>query len=303
MVDKKVENFLKRGPRTKEEIAELFGLSSGQFKRTIMDMRKEGINVVFNPENGLYYVCKTPTQVLEPHVSDVKGLEKVIGLCSDTHLCDVGERVDFLEDFYHKCEDAGVQEMFHAGDIVDGQGVYRGQENHLKAWGAKAQAEYAIKNYPKSDKFKTHFITGNHDLSTFNKAGVDVGELIAAARPDMIYLGQYSRDVDLGNGCTLRVIHPDGGGAYAKSYKAQVYIRNLQGGTKPNIIEMGHWHDSVYLIDRNIHTFMAGCFMEQSDYMARKGLHANMGGWIVKLEIGDRGSVRRIQPEWVAYYK
>ena len=87
------------------------------------------------------------------------------GVLGDTHLCSKEEKLDELVSFYDICRKMGVKTVFHAGDIVDGWGVYRGQQAEVHTFGAKGQADYVIKNYPQVAGITTHFITGNHDAS------------------------------------------------------------------------------------------------------------------------------------------
>jgi len=135
-----------------------------------------------------------------------------VGIVADTHFCSVHEKINELHTFYEIMRKEEIGTVVNAGDLVAGWGIYRGQENEVHTFGAKNQAQYVVDNYPKVKGVETFFITGNHDLSWWNKSGVDVGDLISEQREDMKYLGQYQGDLIM-DGVKIRMIHADGGGA------------------------------------------------------------------------------------------
>ena len=225
------------------------------------------------------------------------------GIVSDTHLCSIEERLNELHTFYEICRKKGIKYVVHAGDVVSGSNVYRGQENEIHTFGFKRQADYAIKNYPLVKGIETFFICGNHDLDYWKRAGVDIGEIITAKRPDMVYLGQDQADVVLGN-VRIRLFHPGGGTAYADSYHLQRTIAALEAGTKPQILIMGHYHRTLYLFDRNVHGFLGGTFEGQTTFQLRKRINPMIGGWTVKCHIAkDKyNSVVSITPCWIPFF-
>lgn len=238
-------------------------------------------------------------KVLDHHITD-KHFE--FGVVSDTHLCSTEEKLDELHTFYDICRKVGVKTVLHAGDLVSGWRVYRGQENEVKVFGAKNQAEYVIKNYPKVKGIYTYFILGNHDESWYKLAGVDIGELIAAKRDDMWYFGFYEATITL-NGVKIMLHHGDGGGAYALSYKAQKYAEAIPSGSKPRVLIFGHWHTAHYFWYRNIHILNAGCFEGQTLFLRRKMLNPAIGGWIVDMRTTKKpNDVVSFKPAWIPFF-
>ena len=225
------------------------------------------------------------------------------GVVADTHLCSIHEKLNELHTFYAICEKTGIKQIVHAGDIVSGWGIYKGQENEVHTYGAEAQAGYVGKFYPHVDGITTYFITGNHCLSWWNRSGIDIGELIAQKREDLVYLGQYQADIELG-GVKIRLMHPDGGGAYALSYKAQKIAEQIPSGEKPHILICGHWHTSHYFFYRLMHILNAGCFEGQSAFLLRKGINPAIGGWTVKVHLANdkKRSLVSITPTFVPFF-
>lgn len=226
--------------------------------------------------------------------------EFAFGIVSDTHLCSTHEKLDELHTFYSICKKSGVKFILHAGDIVAGWGMYKGQENEVKVFGAMAQAEYAIKNYPREEGISTYFITGNHCNSFYKTAGVDVGEIISQ-REDMVYLGQCGGEVII-NGVKFQLLHPDGGGAYALSYRGQKIAEQIASGKKPHVLILGHFHVANFFFYRNIHIFNAGAFEGQNLYLLRKGLNPAIGGWICKVKAGKKDPVIALQATWIPFF-
>ena len=238
-------------------------------------------------------------------IHQFSGSEITIGYLSDTHLGSLYERPHFVKAAYEIFRKEGIKNVYHSGDMCDGEKMHRGQEYEIKYQGADAQIKNVIKIYPHIKGIKTFFITGNHDLSFYKNAGVDIGDIISSYREDMIYLGQEEADIPFKNNngkIILRLLHPGGGTAYAISYKSQKYIESLTGGEKPNIIFSGHYHKSEYIFYRNIHFIQGGTLQAQTPFMRRQNIAAMMGFWIVSFVI-NRNSVTRFRQEFFPFFE
>lgn len=244
-------------------------------------------------------------------LADVQGKIKVesrydchlrFAILGDTHIGSLYFSEAALHAFADHCKREGVTAIYHAGDVIDGHRVYRGQEFELRDLGLEAQLDRLEKVWPTG--FKTHFITGNHDASFKALAGVSVGTLIEQRRDDMIFLGEDQAQVQFqtpSGQYTLGLLHPGGGSSYALSYRPQKIIDALEGGAKPNMLVIGHHHKAEFLpAYRNVAAIQAGTTQRQTPFMARGGLAAHVGGWIVDVWVGDLHN--RIRPEFVAFY-
>jgi hypothetical protein len=150
----------------------------------------------------------------------------------------------------------------------------------------------------------THFITGNHDASFKQAAGVHVGRVIEAARPGWKFLGEEQARVEWQTPAgkfSLMLIHPGGGSSYALSYRPQKIIESLEGGSKPDMLAIGHYHKAEFMpAYRNIAVLQGGTFQKQTPFMARGGLAAHVGGWIVSVTVGKTHNT--ISAQFVAFY-
>jgi hypothetical protein len=226
------------------------------------------------------------------------------GVTSDRHIGSLYHDGAALDAFYSYAKDQGVKMIFDAGDMLDGHKIYRGQEFELRDLGLERQLDRVIQESPRS--IETHFITGNHDDSFKHAAGADVGRAISAGIPEYHFIGstkaRYIWKTPNGD-CIFDLLHPGGGTAYALSYKVQKIIDSLEGGTKPDVLAIGHFHKAELIPSyRNVCGLQAGTFQMQTPFMARLGTPAHVGGWIVEIKLGPKKAYKTINGEFVAFY-
>ncbi len=265
--------------KSKGILKDKFGLTEKQLEK-ILVAKRERVIKPFNIQIGETYT---------------------FGALADNHACSSEERLEALHTFYHECKKRGIQDMYNAGDLLAGQDVYKGQEYELNVFGADNQVNYLVENYPCIPGMTTHFVTGNHDYSFYKKIGLDVGIMIAERRSDMKYLGIFQGDVMYKCIPLIRVVHPDGGMAYALSYRMQKYVEQISSGKKPRIIIAGHQHTSIYFLYRNIHVVQAGAFEGQTKLILRKGINPSIGGWIITVKFAKdkKKSIVSFAPEFL----
>ena len=242
-------------------------------------------------------------QSTKPKLKRIKVREKesiTFAAIGDTHLCSKKEALSELHTFYDLLEGRGVKIVLHAGDLLDGQGVYHGQEYEVHTFGADNQVSYAVENYPRRKGIRTYFINGNHSYAYFKKTGLDTGAMIAKERNDMVYLGAFKGEIEVGNE-KIWLIHPDGANPYALSYRSQKFVEQITSGDKPKIILFGHLHTMYHFDYRNIYVFGVGCFQGQTSFILRKGINPVIGGWIITIYMrGDKKrTITRIVPEFI----
>jgi len=244
-------------------------------------------------------------QNFEPteHSAVWKGNLKIrFGLMGDTHINSKFTQLTYLHQFYDECKRQGIAHVYHTGDIDEGEQMRPGHQYECYTQGADDHVKEICRVYPKIDGIKTHFIIGNHDSSIIKRCGYNIGLTIADRRPDMKYLGQDCAIVKLTPNCLLELRHPWDGSAYAISYKPQKIMDAMAGGEKSNILAIGHYHKAEYIFYRNIHCFQTGTFCAQTPFMRGKGLAAHMGGWIIDIDVDERGFIQKIIPQFIPFY-
>lgn len=264
----------------------------------IQPQRRGSVEVDVPPKVEVY-------ENLEPNIVQASWhRERIIrfGLVSDTHFNSKFSQITHLHNFYDILKREGITNVYHAGDIDEGEQMRPGHGYECYNQGSDDHVDEIVKNYPKRDGVVTSFITGNHDASTLRRSGHDMGRSIARERKDMIYLGQDNALVMLTPNCSMLLAHPWAGSSYAISYRPQKMIDAMPGGEKPNILVIGHFHKAEFLPYRNIACLQAGTFQAQTPFMRGKSLAAMMGGWIIEIEVMDDGSIKRIRQDWFPYY-
>ena len=94
-----------------------------------------------------------------------------------------------------------------------------------------------------------------------------------------------------------------GGASYASSYRPQKIVEAYEGGQKPGILIIGHWHRTGYFPSRGVQVLLGGTFQGPTTYSVRKAFGApGFGFWIVSCVLADDGSIVRFQPEWLPFY-
>lgn len=221
---------------------------------------------------------------------------------SDTHYGSSFERVNEVKEFFKVADAEEYTIKLCAGDVLDGWRMYKGQEFEQHKRGFDEQSKWFYRQAPRGD---VYYITGNHDSSYTKMSGLNVGEILSSNRPDWKCIGDSFATVILvtGSGKQFKIalMHPGGGTAYAISYKTQKIIEHWEGGNKPNLIALGHFHKAENLpMHRNVIGIQAGCFQSQTPFMASKYSSAQVGGWLVEVKLGK--GCNRIKTEFVAFY-
>jgi len=311
-------------PRSLDELCNTLDRGPDTLKASSERLRKQGYAIRLPQAEEAPQLVREPIPSSLTHTHDWFCEPIRFGVVSDTHLCSIHERLDYLEELYDLFEHQGIEHVYHAGDVADGEGVYRGHAYELRVLGVDPQCNYVIQNYPRRKGMRTHFILGNHDLIFLRRLGKNIGPQIAAGclverkregeiiktvvservRDDLDYLGDVEADVLLGKNraVRLRLYHPEGGWGLSEDYRPKKVIAGLVGGTKPHVMVFGHRHGSCANIDRNVHWFIGGCTQGQSSFFRAKGWAPALGGRIVEINVSPEGGVNRMKMEWFGFW-
>ena len=290
-------------------LAERFGCTESELVAAVNHLDERGYNILWDGSRArITKGVRTGGEDIVDN-SPMQSGWRVIGTVSDTHLASHFERLDVLEAAYDRFAELGITSVYHAGNIVDGQSQYN--QFHLYAHGVTDQANYCLDHYPQRPGITTYFITGDcHEGWWFKNVGINFGRYLMAeaherGRNDLVYLGHVESDVELRTDCgsaMMRLFHPGGGTAYAISYSAQKIIESLQGGEKPGLFICGHYHKRIYFTVRNVHVVQPGCTQDQTIFMRKKKLEAEVGYSVIRIQQDVQGAIRRVLPEFTMHY-
>ena len=247
-----------------------------------------------------YLEYKEPTIIRNKWTGD-----KIIrfGLMGDTQINSKYTQITHLHKYYDICQREGIEDVYHTGDMDEGEQMRPGHQYENYTQGVDDHIDEIVKVYPKRKGITTHFITGNHDTSIFKRVGFDIGSVIAGRRDDMKYLGRDRAIIQITPNCEMELRHPWDGTAYALSYKMQKMIEAIGADEKPNILAVGHYHKIEYMFYRNVHAFQTGCFQGPTPFTVGKGISVHLGGWIIEINVDEKGTITKIKQEMIPFYK
>jgi len=234
---------------------------------------------VFHRDNNYY--MKMP-QYASNHIFEFESSPN-IAIVSDTHIGSKHTRLDYLTDFYNiAVNEYGITHFFHAGDLTDGVGVYRGHEFEVDYHGFEEQKRAVIEQYPYIPGTVTHIVSGNHDMSFHDKQGAHIVNAVCQERDDFHFLGDYGAFFMI-NGFKVYILHQKMGMAYAQSYPAQRIMQGLYGDMKPNLLILGHLHSLVSLNIQDTEIIQCDSFQDPTDLAIRKAYPHNISGVILNI--------------------
>ena len=77
---------------------------------------------------------------------------------------------------------------------------------------------------------------------------------------------------------------------------------SYQGGEKPRILLLGHYHKIDYCFPREVHVIQMGCTEDQTIFMRKKKIQAHIGGGILKVNRAPDGSINRVNVEYITFF-
>jgi hypothetical protein len=316
---KKILVATRRKPQmTLIELGRLVPAPIQDIEQAIFDLRHEGYEFRMVEERVERDVLPPPA-VAKSHFWRIRKSKPLkIGIVTDTHIGSIHARLDALNTAYDHFAAEGINRVYHGGNFIDGYKVGINEFELVEEAGPsiERQINYAARVYPKRPKIKTHFITGCcHEGWWIKKSGLNIGRLMASrfterGRDDLEYLGHLEADIELRTsnlpkkqrGPIMRIFHPGGGSAYALSYKSQKISESYQGGEKPQIQVITHFHKFDYNYAREIHNVLGGCLQDQTTFMRKKHIEAHVGYLIFEIKIAADGAVESFKPEWKPFY-
>lgn len=294
---------------TVEEMSDYLNTGVSRVRQAVQELQNEGKNILVGDtlefSNSIPH--SKPTRI---DTSKFKGKKIVFGLTADNHLGSKYARMDVLNALFDIWEKQGVKTVYQLGNMIDGEARFN-KFDLLVPPGVEAQINYFVENWPKRKGMVTEFVTGDdHEGWYVRDHGLNIGKLIEhhakeAGREDIKFLGHMEHDVllsDKNPRSFMRLTHAGGGSSYATSYSVQKIVESYQGGEKPAILLVGHYHKAEYGYPREVHCIQAGCTEDQTPFMRKLKIQAHVGGWTVSFELDDNGFVHAFTPQFHPFY-
>lgn len=219
-------------------------------------------------------------------------------LLSDSHLWAKQCALDELGEYYDRAKDKGVECFVHCWDLVDWAWVYSWQQFDQSHVGFEDQLKLVEEKYP-NVWLPTYFIGGNHSESYLKWGGADITKSIEKVRKDLINLWFYDGTITI-NGITIQLRHWGWGSSYALDYKLNKFIDKIPAWKEPDIFALGHYHQALYALHRDIHGFLPWSFLKENMLSKRFQLWNTVWAWIVEIE-KDSQWKSKINMEYVKF--
>lgn len=310
LVKKALEEYLlERKLVKKSKILSEFTITEDLLDDVVAGMKLKGFNIKSDDEFIQLLPFDSVHQRIKINIFDDHWF--TFGAIGDTHLGSYYERLDILEALYDIFQKEGITTVFHCGNWIEGECDFNKHE--VKIHGIEGQIEYFAENYPYREGITTYFISGDdHEGWWQQKEGFRNLGLYAQlvrekkGKNDLKYLGYLEANVDLvhprtGAVSNLRLVHPGGGTAYATSYKIQKLIESYIND-KPHVLLVGHYHKAETLPYRNVWAVQVGCTEDQSVFMRKKPTQAILGGYIIRLNQNEDGSINRFITDFIPFF-
>ncbi len=308
-----LRKYLKRSKRRHsiEDLCDHFGVCPRDMKQAVAVLENAAVLVnVVGETVALDEAAQKEHAPFRIDFTKYAEVEYPIGVLTDTHVGSKYERLDVAESLFDRFAAYGVQTVYHAGNIIDGEkkGI---NEFDIYVHGFEDQVVNLIEKWPRRPGIVTHFITGDDHEGWYTKReNINTGKAIEreayeAGRDDLRHLGYQERDIwyeqPYGK-ARIRIAHPGGGSAYATSYKGQKYVESLQGGDKPQIFIAGHYHKFNFDHPREVYVLQPGCTEDQTPFMRKLNLRADVGGCVLWVKQNELGIFTSVKCEWMPYF-
>jgi len=328
--------ILKTGPINLADLCKKFDKGPQTIRDMIELMRKDGYYIVERPAGLQIPLAARPRSDEKiATLADQVGMVVGLGIISDLHGGSITSQPSAMRSFVRIAHDEyGVRHFANPGDMTAGIYGYRGFEEDLipsivpgsrmrSAEATKAQVDIVDDYIPELDNSVFFMLGGNHDWWHVVSNGLDPVRMICNKRPNFVYMGYDTATIPLTDRVKLRLWHPGGGAAYARSYRlqkgmeAQAYedlTEAMLSETMPDVTVLiaGHLHSLVYVPIGPMHGWQAPCFQGKTNLEKRKGLTPQIAGLILRFLITDSGHIQRVEftpiffeeimNDWASYY-
>ena len=197
---------LLRAGKNNREICEVLNISSDQLYDELLKLKNRGIrhSRKYYSDGSIKYSNVSTMQDLKNYmdanqdrtiITDSKENSMKFLLISDLHFGNELERIDLIDRAYNYCIKNGINIILYGGDLIDGAFTRESQ----KISDLYEQIECFIKHYPQDKSILTFSVAGDHDISAFNTASLDIIEMCNNFRHDIVIGGYNNTGINLKN--------------------------------------------------------------------------------------------------------
>lgn len=285
-IEERLITQLKKGKFTLEELADHVHLKQNEVRDYLERIGGKGVPIqtTGRTKKPLYFIQTLPESGNVYTISENGSHKLDFVATSDWHIASVFHLPRTFHDAMKKTLDAGIENVFVAGDLMDGIGIYKGHHENVVTPSIEGQTDMVAEAIAKYPTLRFWGISGNHDYSFTQQNGAKPLSILEAKVDNFKNLGDLRADVVI-DGIRIRLLHGAGGRNYARSYPSQTYLRDFFGGLEreqlkdiPHVMVIGHYHTYYDGKDHGIFILQPGSFQDgDNEYCVRRGLTGPAG--------------------------
>ena len=287
-------------------ICEKLELSEYEILGLVRELRNDGLNILTKKHDDDIYLYNlgekdnNKSNIFSFKTDDNNEFKFVA--ISDTRVGSKSQQLSILNDIYQKAEELGYKNVIHCGNFTEG--LYPGKHDYADSTfldDSQIQIDYITQNYPKYEGIKTYFITGVKDQKHLLKNNINIGRRISNARPDLVYLGQNSCNVNIDK-TTMKVFNPKLAKTYTVSYRPQQQIDSFRSEDKPDILLYGGLLQMEKFTYRDVACLSIPSVCATTEEMDEKRYSNTIGAWYVTVKTDEKGKLKSIKALDSVYY-
>lgn len=307
-----IEKAIKNNPMSLRQLSEKLDRSERTIEDAVDDLRTKGHNISKYERQVELSTVRSVQNIDQLPGAIADSMELKIAVPSDTHKGSKAEQITNLRRFIAYARERGYKKFCVPGDLTSGRNGYKGQSLEQYATTAEQQIEAFNRDVVPLPDEQWYVLGGNHDFWHITNGGTDVVWRICQQYPNMHFMGYDVGDIPLTDKAKIRMWHPTGGVPYASSYRLQKGMEGLAYEQLLNLVEqsedqsvvlylVGHLHIELSMQRGPILAAQVGCFEGRTNYLSRKGLYPQIGGYLFSLYLNDAGQVSKNVREFVSF--
>ena len=295
--------FIKK-ERNISQISDAFDLTPFEILGLAHDLIDSGFNIIVKEYDDGFHLLNQgdPTAKENSHYdfdTDEDNEFKFVAI-SDVRLGSKSQQLSILNDIYKKAKEMGIKNVILCGNISAGLKPITDTESNF-IHDTQTQIDYIVANYPKVDGITTYFISGILDDKHLSSKKINIGQRIADKRPDMIYLGEDTCDIEIDR-VKMQVMSTKLSKTYTASYRTQQIIDSCRSEDKPDVLLYGGLLQMEKYNYRGVCCISTPSVCATDKEMKAKRYSNTVGAWYVTLKLKENGKLDNIEALNSPYY-
>ncbi|MBR2678476.1 MAG: metallophosphoesterase family protein [Bacilli bacterium] len=300
-----IDNLLEYIKKEKHisQVSNALGLRPYEILGLVYDLKDSGFNIIAKEYDDGFHLLNQGDQIDQDishyeFETDDNNEFKFVAI-SDVRLGSKSQQLGILKDIYKKAQEQGINNVIVCGNISAGLKPIDTESNFIID--TQAQIDYIVNNYPHVEGIKTYFVSGKLDDMHISKNKINIGQRIAAQRPDMIYLGEDVCDIDIDR-VKMQVMSCKLSKTYTASYRTQQTIDAYRSEDKPDVLIYGGLLQMEQYTYRNVKCISTPSVCATDKEMKTKRYANTVGAWYVTVKVKQNGKLDTITALNSPYY-